>query len=51
MISEDKAKEKLKKLAKDVNVDLNEKQLKMFIKYYNLLIEKNKVMNLTALQI
>ena len=49
MISEDKAKEKLKKLAKDVNVDLNEKQLKMFIKYYNLLIEKNKVMNLTAI--
>ena len=49
MISEDKAKEKLKKLAKEVNVDLNDKQLKMFIKYYNLLIEKNKVMNLTAI--
>lgn len=49
MISEDKAKEKLKKLAKDVNVELNDKQLKMFMKYYNLLIEKNKVMNLTAI--
>ena len=49
MISEDKAKEKLYYLAKDVNVELNDKQLKMFMKYYNLLIEKNKVMNLTAI--
>ena len=49
MISEDKAKEKLYYLAKNVNVELNDKQLKMFMKYYNLLIEKNKVMNLTAI--
>ena len=49
MISEDKAQEKLKKLANEINVDLNQKQLKTFIKYYNLLIEKNKVMNLTAI--
>ena len=50
MISEDKAQEKLKKLANEINVDLNQKQLKTFIKYYNqkkiyILSSKNYLLN------
>jgi 16S rRNA (guanine527-N7)-methyltransferase len=32
-----------------INIDLSDKQIHQFIKYYELLIEKNKVMNLTAI--
>jgi 16S rRNA (guanine527-N7)-methyltransferase len=34
---------------KELNITLTEQQLGQFIKYYELLIEKNKVMNLTAI--
>lgn len=33
----------------DVSISLNEKQIEQFLKYYDFLIEKNKVMNLTAI--
>lgn len=33
----------------DLGLSLSEEQLKQFIKYYELLVEKNKVMNLTAI--
>lgn len=33
----------------DLNINLSDKQLKQFDKYYNLLIEYNKVMNLTGI--
>ena len=33
----------------DLNISLSEEQLTQFIKYYELLIEKNRVMNLTAI--
>ena len=33
----------------DLNISLSEEQLSKFIKYYELLIEKNQVMNLTAI--
>lgn len=39
----------LESLAKEVGVDLSEKQLNQFALYYEMLIEKNKVMNLTAI--
>ncbi|MDC7302316.1 16S rRNA (guanine(527)-N(7))-methyltransferase RsmG [Agathobacter ruminis] len=35
--------------AKKLGVDLNEKQIQQFIQFYDMLIEKNKVMNLTAI--
>ena len=38
----------LKSLEK-LNIHLNEKQVYQFMKYYEMLIEKNKVMNLTAI--
>lgn len=41
--------ERLKNLAKNYNIELSEKQLDMFNKYYEMLIETNKVMNLTAI--
>lgn len=41
--------ERLAELAKEFNIDLQEQQLQQFQKYYECLIEKNKVMNLTAI--
>ncbi len=41
--------EKLREFAKDYKIELNEKQLEQFRVYYEMLIEKNKVMNLTAI--
>lgn len=38
-----------KRKASALGIELNEKQLEQFKKYYNMLIEKNKVMNLTAI--
>ena len=34
---------------KELGLSLSEGQLKQFIRYYEMLIEKNKVMNLTAI--
>ncbi|MCR5144369.1 MAG: 16S rRNA (guanine(527)-N(7))-methyltransferase RsmG [Lachnospiraceae bacterium] len=34
---------------KELNIELTDSQLDQFIKYYEMLIEKNKVMNLTAI--
>lgn len=34
---------------KNIDIQLSEKQVEQFIKYYEMLIEKNKVMNLTAI--
>ena len=39
----------LKKGLLDLGISLSEEQLTQFIKYYELLIEKNRVMNLTAI--
>lgn len=39
----------LKKGLETMNLSLTEQQLEQFIRYYELLIEKNKVMNLTAI--
>ena len=39
----------LKSLAKEVGVTLSDEQLNQFALYYEMLIEKNKVMNLTAI--
>ncbi|WMJ85410.1 16S rRNA (guanine(527)-N(7))-methyltransferase RsmG [Anaerocolumna sp. MB42-C2] len=36
-------------LLNELNITLSEKQLDQFIKYYEMLIEKNEVMNLTAI--
>ena len=33
----------------DLNIDLTEKQIEQFLKYYEILVETNKVMNLTAI--
>ncbi len=41
--------DKLNSLLQDLDLILSENQLKQFETYYNLLIEKNKVMNLTAI--
>ena len=41
--------EELKRKALELGIELNEKQLYQFQKYYEMLIEKNKVMNLTAI--
>ncbi len=35
--------------AKDLGVELSEKQLQQYLKFYELLVETNKVMNLTAI--
>ena len=32
-----------------LEIDLSEKQIEQFLHYYEMLIEKNKVMNLTAI--
>jgi len=39
----------LQSFCKDINIDLSNDQCNQFMKYYNLLIETNKVMNLTAI--
>ena len=36
-------------LLNELNITLTEKQIEQFIKYYDMLIEKNEVMNLTAI--
>lgn len=41
--------EKLKKGLTDLNLALTEKQIDQFLTYYELLVETNKVMNLTAI--
>ena len=33
----------------ELGIELSEKQIDQFIKYYEMLVEKNKVMNLTAI--
>ena len=38
-----------KELLEQIQLDLTEKQFDQFIKYYEMLVEKNKVMNLTAI--
>lgn len=40
---------KFEKVLEKLNVHLNEKQLYQFQMYYEMLIETNKVMNLTAI--
>ena len=40
---------RLKEICSKINIDVSEVQLQQFNKYYELLIEKNKVMNLTAI--
>ncbi|MCR5785559.1 MAG: 16S rRNA (guanine(527)-N(7))-methyltransferase RsmG [Eubacterium sp.] len=37
------------RLLKEWNIDLSDNQKQQFLKYYDMLIEKNKVMNLTAI--
>ena len=38
-----------KELFKKYEIEINDEQMLLFNNYYNLLIEKNKVMNLTAI--
>ena len=40
---------KLKKGLENIGITLSDDQTEQFLKYYDLLIEKNKVMNLTAI--
>ena len=42
-------KEKLKKASEDAGISMNDLKLDQFEEFYHLLIEKNKVMNLTAI--
>lgn len=39
----------MKKIAEKTGIELSEQQLEAFEKYFNMLVEKNKVMNLTAI--
>ena len=41
--------EKFKQGLENLKLELTEKQIEQFLKYYEMLIEKNKVMNLTAI--
>lgn len=41
--------EKLRELCSQINIDISDEQLGMFNTYYEMLIETNKVMNLTAI--
>lgn len=41
--------ETFKKWLKEINVELNEEQIAQFNKFYEMLVEKNKVMNLTGI--
>lgn len=40
---------RLEEICKKINIEISSEQLFQFDKYYNMLIEKNKVMNLTAI--
>lgn len=40
---------KFEKSLEKLNIHLNEKQMYQFMQYYEMLIETNKVMNLTAI--
>lgn len=40
---------RLKEICEKINIDISDKQLEQFNKYYEMLINKNKVMNLTAI--
>ena len=40
---------KFEKALQDLNIELSEKQINQFMQYYEMLIETNKVMNLTAI--
>lgn len=40
---------RLKEICEKINIDISNKQLEQFNKYYEMLINKNKVMNLTAI--
>ena len=46
-MKEEEFNEKMKESLKELNIELSEKQLKQFYNYMNILIEWNKVMNLT----
>lgn len=41
--------EKFKNGLQQLNIELSEKQMEQFLQYYEMLVEKNKVMNLTAI--
>lgn len=41
--------DQFKKGLSNLNIDLTEKQIEQFLKYYEILVETNKVMNLTAI--
>ena len=41
--------EQFKDGLKELQIELNAKQISLFLKYYELLVETNKVMNLTAI--
>ena len=41
--------EKFRQGLEGLKVELTEQQIEQFLKYYEMLIEKNKVMNLTAI--
>ena len=41
--------DQFKKGLSDLNINLTEKQIEQFMKYYEILVETNKVMNLTAI--
>ena len=41
--------EQFKDGLKELQIELNEKQISQFLKYYELLVETNKVMNLTGI--
>ena len=41
--------DKFEKGLADLGISLNETQIKQFLDYYELLVETNKVMNLTAI--
>ena len=41
--------DQFKKGLSDLNIDLTEKQIEQFLKYYEILVETNKVMNLAAI--
>lgn len=49
MYGKGKGMERLKKKAGELGISLSDKQLMQFQMYYDMLIEKNKVMNLTAI--
>ena len=42
--------EHLKKIVKALGVTLSDEQIRQFLKYFEMLVEWNEVMNLTAIQ-